>query len=84
MTLIPKPFFDGVTLGTIRGITNDNQPKETIVTSHIPIEKGIWISNPRLRRILKQYAKDGLSSQEFKIFMEDLDPGAFKEYISNS
>ena len=77
-------IFDGVTLGTIRGIPNDNQPKETIVIPHIPIEKRIWISNPRLRRTLKQYTKDGLSPQEFNIFVEDLDPGAFQEYISNS
>ena len=55
-----------------------------MVIPHIPIEKRIWISNPRLRRTLKQYTKDGLSPQEFNIFVEDLDPGAFQEYISNS
>ena len=77
-------ILDGVTLGTIREIPNDDQPKETAVTTHIPIEKRIWISNPKLRRTLKRYIKDGLSPKEFTIMVADLDPGAFQEYITNS
>ena len=77
-------ILDGVTLGTIRELPRESSFAETNISQYVPISRRIWVSNPRVRKSLRTYAKDGLSLEEYNILLANLEPEAFQVYVGNS
>ena len=76
-------IFDGIALGTLKEIPKDTPPTEQHLTPHVPIQDRVWVSSPRIRTSLRQYAKEGLSPNRYAILIADLDYGSFHDYIVN-
>ena len=77
-------IIDGVTLGTVKELPPESLPTDNTISQYVPISRRVWVSNPRVRKLLQNYVKDGLSPQEFNLLYANLEPKSFQTYVANS